>query len=171
MRERVIIMQFTSKGIGWLIVGGIICATAIGTDSFASAVGMLMFGLVFVAVYFIKQLCDPKGLGWFIFGGILLAFCIDTMLGVTGGLLRDSILDREDLSDVLIALIMALGCMFAFYRKNKGAVDDLAADMGMDMPAGHEPDIVVESEVTAEEGNASEVEFEISTSEDREGKE
>ena len=94
-------MRFTSKEIGWLIAGGLICATAVGDDSITSAAGTALFGLVFVAVYFMKQFFDPQGIGFFIAGGILLAFGVETFLGLTGGLIKNSFLDRDSLSDVL----------------------------------------------------------------------
>lgn len=162
-------MRFTSKGIGWLIAGGIICAAAVGDDSLASAAGTALFGLVFIAVYFIKQYFDPAGIGWFIAGGILLAFSAETMLGVTGGILKGSFLDRDSLSDVLIALVIAAGCLFAFYKRNQREVDDLAADMGVDMdmmrpahaPEAAEP-VQGSSEPAAEEA-VPEIEFEMET--------
>ena len=107
-------MRFTSKGIGWLIAGAIICAVSVESDSWASAAGTLLFGLVFVSVYFIKQFFDPRGTGWFIAGGIFLAFSVETLLGVTGGLLKNSFLNRDDLSTTLIGLVIAGGCLFAF---------------------------------------------------------
>jgi len=127
-------MRFTSKGIGWLIAGAIIAASAVDSDSLSSAAGTLLFGLVFAAVYVIKQFFDPKGTGWFIAGGIMLAFSVETMLGVTGGILKNSFLDRGDLSTTLIGLIIACACLFAFYRNNKHAVDHLASQAGIEMP-------------------------------------
>lgn len=156
-------MRFTSRGIGWLIAGGIICATAISSDSFASGVGTAAFGLVFVAVYFIKQFFDPGGIGWFIAGGILTAFCIETMLGVTAGIFRNSLLDRDSLSDVLITLIIALGCFYAFYKRNKSEIDDVASDMGIDMyKYQYQPDHP-EAPQPAKPEAASDVEFELTT--------
>ena len=90
-------MRFTSRGIGWLIAGGIICATAISSDS---------------------------------------------------------------LSDVLITLIIAGGCFFAFYRRNKSQVDAFASDMGMDV---YRPEPAAEPVEPAEETAESEVEFDIET--------
>lgn len=127
-------MRFTSKGIGWLIAGAIICATAVESSSWASAAGTLMIGLVFAAVYVIKQFFAPKGIGWFIAGGILLAFSVETMLGMTGRLLKNSFFDRADLSSTLIGLIISCACLFAFYKSNKHAVDGMASDMGIDLP-------------------------------------
>ena len=164
-------MKFTSKGIGWLIAGGIICAAAVGDDSLASAAGTALVGLVFIAVYFIKQYFDPAGIGWFIAGGILLAFSAETMLGVTGGILKGSFLDRDSLSDVLISLVIAAGCLFAFYKRNQREVDELASDIGMgvDMdvarpgqaPQAAEP--VQETSEPAAEEAVPDVEFEIET--------
>lgn len=152
-------MKFTSEGIGWLIAGGIICASATGSDGFASAIGTLMIGLVFAAVYFIKQFFDPAGLGWFIAGGILLAFCVETMIGVAGGLFRNSFLNRDDFSDTLVALVTALGCMFAFYLKNKSEIDDLDDDAAV--REGCEMDVIVANEEPAAEDKTSEIEFEL----------
>ena len=173
-------MRFTSKGIGWLIAGAIICATAVESSSWASAAGTLMIGLVFAAVYVIKQFFAPKGVGWFIAGGILLAFSVETMLGMTGRLLKNSFFDRADLSSTLIGLIISCACLFAFYKSNKHAVDGMASDMGLDlpqtgsaeaadMPAGAAPAPAADqtasapavSEAAAHEG--SDVEFEIKT--------
>ena len=128
-------MRFTSKGIGWLIAGGLICSTAVGDDSITSAVGTALFGLVFIVVYIMKQYFDPKGVGFFIAGGILLAFGVETFLGMTGGLIKNSFLDRDDLSSVLFAIVIAGACLFAFYRRNQSEVDDMAADIGADMNA------------------------------------
>ena len=160
-------MRFTSKGIGWLIAGAIIAASAVDSDSLSSAAGTLLFGLVFAAVYVIKQFFDPKGTGWFIAGGIMLAFSVETMLGVTGGILKNSFLDRDDLSTTLIGLIIACACLFAFYKNNKHAVDHLASQAGIEMPqTGYEEsaavhhDAPVVEEVTRE---GSEVEFELKT--------
>lgn len=127
-------MRFTSKGIGWLIAGAIIGATAVESSSWASAAGTLMIGLVFAAVYVIKQFFAPKGIGWFIAGGIFLAFSVETLLGVTGRLLKNSFFDRGDLSSTLIGLIISCACLFAFYKSNKHAVDGMASDMGIDLP-------------------------------------
>lgn len=170
-------MRFTSKGIGWLIAGAIICATAVESSSWASAAGTLMIGLVFAAVYVIKQFFAPKGVGWFIAGGILLAFSVETMLGMTGRLLKNSFFDRADLSSTLIGLIISCACLFAFYKSNKHAVDGMASDMGIDLPqtgsaeaadqAAYAPaaeqtaSAPAVSEAAAHEG--SDVEFEIKT--------
>ena len=161
-------MRFTSKGIGWLIAGAIICATAVESSSWASAAGTLMIGLVFAAVYVIKQFFAPKGIGWFIAGGILLAFSVETMLGMTGRLLKNSFFDRADLSSTLIGLIISCACLFAFYKSNKHAVDGMASDMGLDLPqdasapaadqAAYAPAV---AEAAVHEG--SDVEFEIKT--------
>ena len=156
-------MRFTSKGIGWLIAGGIICAAAVGDDSLTSAAGTALFGLVFIAVYFIKQYFDPAGIGWFIAGGILLAFSAETMLGVTGGIFKNSFLDRDSLSDVLISLVIAAGCLFAFYKRNQREVDDLASDIGMDMDMIRPASSAEPARETAEEEAASEIEFELET--------
>ena len=150
-------MRFTSKGIGWLIAGGLICSTTVGDDSITSAIGTALFGLVFIVVYIMKQYFDPKGVGFFIAGGILLAFGVETFLCMTGGLLKNSFLDRDDLSSVLFAIIIAGACLYGFYRRNKSEVDDLA-DMRMDMNM-YGPET---AEPTAEETD-SEIEFEIET--------
>ena len=169
-------MRFTSKGIGWLIAGAIICATAVESSSWASAAGTLMIGLVFAAVYVIKQFFAPKGVGWFIAGGILLAFSVETMLGMTGRLLKNSFFDRADLSSTLIGLIISCACLFAFYKSNKHAVDGMASDMGLDLPqdasvpaadqaayapAAEQIASAPVAEVAVHEG--SDVEFEIKT--------
>ena len=160
-------MRFTSKGIGWLIAGAIICATAVESSSWASAAGTLMIGLVFAAVYVIKQFFAPKGVGWFIAGGILLAFSVETMLGMTGRLLKNSFFDRADLSSTLIGLIISCACLFAFYKSNKHAVDGMASDMGIDLPqaasapAADQAASAPVAEVAVHEG--SNVEFEIKT--------
>ena len=169
-------MRFTSKGIGWLIAGAIICATAVESSSWASAAGTLMIGLVFAAVYVIKQFFAPKGVGWFIAGGILLAFSAETMLGMTGRLLKNSFFDRADLSSTLIGLIISCAGLFAFYKSNKHAVDGMASDMGLDLPqdasapaadqaayapAAEQTASAPVAEAAAHEG--SDVEFEIKT--------
>ncbi len=167
-------MKFTSKGIGWLIAGGIICASSVESDSISSAIGTMLLGFVFIAIYLMKQYFVPKGIGWFIAGGIFVAFSVETALGVTGELFRNSFLNRDDLSTTLIGIVIAAGCMYAFYRRNKREVDSFATGAGIDV-AQDDPgetegqgEVVVDAVVpeAPESGNSSDVEFEIDTKEE-----
>ena len=69
-------MKLTPKGIGWLIAGLIICASSTEASGIASKLRTIALGLVYVAVYLIKQVFAPRMIGWFIAGGILLAFVV-----------------------------------------------------------------------------------------------
>lgn len=103
-------MRFTTKGIGWLIFGLIVCMSSTESGSFISKVSTIVLGLVFVGVYFIKQVFTPRGIGWFIGGGILIAFAVEEI--VTGSV-----------SNVVIALIIAALCLGWFYIRNRDDVE------------------------------------------------
>jgi hypothetical protein len=66
-----------------------------------------MLGLVFVLVYFLKQLFVPRGIGWFIAGGILVAFAVEE--GLT--------------DDGLLAVGIAAACLMVFYFRNKDGLE------------------------------------------------
>ena len=127
-------MRFTSKGIGWLIAGAVIGATALDSDDLISAAGTLLIGLTLAAVYLMKQRFEPKGTGWFIAGGIMTAFTVEMALGEFSRIVRITSLDGSDLSTVLIGAIISCACFFAFYRNNVRGVHELAAEMGIDIP-------------------------------------
>jgi hypothetical protein len=97
-------MKFTTKGIGWLIFGVIVCASSTEAYGIAAKMSTIMLGLVFVLVYFLKQLFVPRGIGWFIAGGILVAFAVEE--GLT--------------DDGLLAVGIAAACLMVFYFRNKG---------------------------------------------------
>lgn len=119
-------MKWNGKGIGWLIAGALICVSAFPGDDIADIMSTVMIGLVFIAIFLMKQRFQPRGLGWFIGGGILLAFCVDIIFGIAGGLFSQSGADSGELSDLLIGSICACGCMYMFYRRNRGTLEDVA---------------------------------------------
>ena len=79
------------KGIGWLIIGVLICTAAAGDDSFRSGLSTVLMGLVFIIVFLIKQKYYPVGTGWFIAGGLVMAYLpeaqgsFDMMVGFAAG--------------------------------------------------------------------------------------
>jgi hypothetical protein len=100
-------MKFTTKGIGWLIFGVIVCASSTEAYGIAAKMSTIMLGLVFVLVYFLKQLFVPRGIGWFIAGGVLVAFTVE-----------------EGLSDEgLMAVGIAAACLMVFYFRNKDGLE------------------------------------------------
>ena len=109
-------MKITPKGIGWLIFGVIVCASATEAIGIISALSTLALGLVFILIYVMKQFFKPRGLGWYIFGGMLLAFCIES--GVN--------------SDTLIAGALGFACLVWFYYRNKDALDYMFSGMTTD---------------------------------------
>lgn len=116
-------MKWTGKGVGWLIAGALICVSAFPGEDIADMISTIMIGLVFIAIFLMKQRFEPRGLGWFIGGGILIAFCMDMLFGIAGGFFSSISADSSDLSDMLIGFICACGCMFMFVRKNKPILD------------------------------------------------
>ena len=100
-------MKFTSKGIGWLIFGVIVCASSTEAYGIAAKLSTIMLGLVFVLVYFLKQIFVPRGIGWFIAGGILVAFAVEE--GLT--------------DDGLLAVGIAAACLMVFYFRNKDGLE------------------------------------------------
>ncbi len=100
-------MKLTAKGIGWLIFGVIVCASSTEAYGIAAKLSTIMLGLVFVLVYFLKQLFVPRGIGWFIAGGILVAFTVEE--GLT--------------DDGLLAVGIAAACLMVFYFRNKDGLE------------------------------------------------
>lgn len=100
-------MKFTTKGIGWLIFGVIVCASSTEAYGIAAKMSTIMLGLVFVLVYFLKQLFVPRGIGWFIAGGVLVAFAVEE--GLT--------------DDGLLAVGIAAACLMVFYFRNKDGLE------------------------------------------------
>jgi hypothetical protein len=100
-------MKFTTKGIGWLIFGVIVCASSTEAYGIAAKLSTIMLGLVFVLVYFLKQIFVPRGIGWFIAGGILVAFAVEE--GLT--------------DDGLLAVGIAAACLMVFYFRNKDGLE------------------------------------------------
>ena len=122
-------MKWSGKSVGWLIAGGIICFSAFENSGIADMMSSIALGLVFIAIFVMKQYFDPRGLGWFIAGGVLLAFCIDLLFGIAGGFFSDFSILSGDLSDMFIALLIACGCLYMFYRRNRYAIHDSDGDM------------------------------------------
>ena len=121
-------MKLSSKGIGWLIAGALICVSAFPGNGIADVMSTIAIGLVFIAIFLMKQRFDPRGLGWFIGGGILLAFCLDELFGMAEGIFSGISLLPGDLSDMFIGFICACGCMYMFIRRNKPILDGTAGE-------------------------------------------
>ena len=109
-------MKITPKGIGWLIFGVLVCASATESIGIIPALSTIALGLVFILIYVMKQFFKPHGLGWYIFGGMLLAFSIES--GVN--------------SDTLIALALAAVNLFMFYYRNKDELDYMFSGLTTD---------------------------------------
>ncbi len=102
-------MKLSLKGIGWLIAGGIICASATEAYGVAAKMSTIALGLVFVAVYLMKQIFKPARIGWFIAGGILVAFVVEEGLTEEG----------------LFSLGIAAVCLGIFYFKNRDVLREI----------------------------------------------
>ena len=100
-------MKLTPKGIGWLIAGLIICASSTEASGIASKLSTIALGLVFVAVYLIKQVFAPRMIGWFIAGGILLAFVVEEGLSEEGW----------------ISVGIAAVCLIVFFLLNRDEIE------------------------------------------------
>ena len=109
-------MKITPKGIGWLIFGVIVCASATEAIGIVSALSTIALGLVFILIYVMKQFFKPRGIGWYIFGGMLLAFCIESGAN----------------SDSLIAAVLGFASLVWFYYRNKEALDYMFSGMTTD---------------------------------------
>lgn len=161
-------MKSRGRGIGWLIAGALICCSMTETDGVASAAGTVAIGFVFIAIYLMKQKFDPSGIGWFIGGGIVGAFCLEETLNLVYGLVSRIPLVKDDLSTIMIGLIIALGCFYMFYRSNRNeleyAGDDAEEDIrgddgGFEFPFQEEVfreetvEVITQDEVSEEEEN------------------
>ena len=100
-------MKLTTRGIGWLIAGGIICASVTEAYGIPANLSTIALGLVFVAVYIIKQFFTPRGIGGFIAGRVLIASAVEEGLTSDGG----------------IAVGIAAACLMVFYFINKNDID------------------------------------------------
>lgn len=109
-------MKITPKGIGWLIFGVIVCASATEAYGIISALSTIALGLVFILIYVMKQFFKPRAIGWYILGGVLLAFCIESGAN----------------SDTLISAIIAFASLLWFYYRNKDALDYMFSGMTTD---------------------------------------
>ena len=109
-------MKITPKGIGWLIFGVIVCASATEAIGIISALSTIALGLVFILIYVMKQFFKPRGIGWYIFGGMLLAFCIESGAN----------------SDTLIAAVLGFASLLWFYFRNKEALDYMFSGLTTD---------------------------------------
>ena len=145
-------MRLSGRGIGWLIAGVFICTAATEAEDISGAVSTIAIGLVFAAIYFMKQRFDPEGLGWWIAGGILMAFCLEGLLDIAFGFVSKHSILPGDLSDMLIGFIIAVICLFVFYRKNKEELEDTYYEDVVEDDAGYlyQEEIVTEETVTVE---------------------
>lgn len=109
-------MKITPKGIGWLIFGVIVCASATESFGIIPALSTIALGLVFILIYVMKQFFKPRGLGWYILGGMMLAFSIESGFN----------------SDTLIALVIAFASLVWFYFRNREALDYMFSGMSND---------------------------------------
>lgn len=109
-------MKITPKGIGWLIFGVIVCASATEAYGIISALSTIALGFVFILIYVMKQFFKPRGLGWYILGGMLLAFCIESGAN----------------SDTLISAVIAFASLLWFYYRNREALDYMFSGMTTD---------------------------------------
>lgn len=116
-------MKLTARGIGWLIAGVLVCCSMTETDSIASAAGTLGIGITFIAVYLMKQKFDPSGIALFIVGGIFGAFTLEETLNFIYGFVSRLPVVKDDLSTILLGGFVTVGCFYAFYRMNKGALE------------------------------------------------
>ena len=104
-------MRFTTKGIGWLIAGGIIAASSAEASGLTAKLSTIALGLVFILIYVMRQFFKPHGIGWFIAGGVLLAFSIEMGLDSSG----------------LMGIFLGVVFLFLFYSKNKEVFDSMMA--------------------------------------------
>lgn len=109
-------MKITPKGIGWLIFGVIVCASATEAIGIISALSTIALGLVFILIYVMEQFFKPRGLGWYILGGMLLAFCIESGAN----------------SDTLIAAVLGFASLLWFYYRNREVLDYMFSGMTTD---------------------------------------
>lgn len=109
-------MKITPKGIGWLIFGVIVCASATEAIGLISALSTIALGLVFILIYVMKQFFKPRSLGWYIVGGMMIAFSIESGLN----------------SDTLIAAVIAFASLLWFYYRNKNDLDSVFSGMVTD---------------------------------------
>ena len=144
-------MKLSSKGIGWLIAGALICAAAFPGDGIADMVSTIMIGLVFIAIYFLKQRFKPRGLGWFIAGGIMTAYLMDCLLDMAGGMFSQYT-GSSDFSDRLFSSIFACFFLLMFYRSNKVVLDDIAdgAEHVEESEFPYQEEVFTEETVTVE---------------------
>ncbi len=106
-------MKFSTDGSGWLIAGCIICLTATEAYGARSIISTLLFGLVFIAIYIMKQFFDPSGIGWFIAGGVLGAFLFEE--GLT--------------SEGVTTLFIAVPCLIIFYIQNRKDIEEVVDEV------------------------------------------
>jgi hypothetical protein len=109
-------MKITTKGIGWLIAGLVICASSTEASGIASKLSTIALGLVFVAVYLIKQVFVPRMIGWFIAGGILLAFVVEEGLSEEGW----------------ISVGIAAVCLIVFFLLNRDEIEAARAGVTLE---------------------------------------
>ena len=115
-------MKLTAKGIGWLIAGLIICASATESYGIAAKLSTIALGLVFVAIYLMKQIFVPRGIGWFIAGGVLVAFVVEEGLTEEG----------------LISVGIAAACLAVFYFRNRQDIDNAAGEWSIEYDSDEE---------------------------------
>ena len=115
-------MKLTAKGIGWLIFGVIVCASSTEAYGIAAKLSTIALGLVFVAVYLMKQIFVPRGIGWFIAGGVLVAFVVEEGLTEEG----------------LISVGIAAACLAVFYFRNRQDIDNAAGEWSIEYDSDEE---------------------------------
>ena len=115
-------MKITTKGIGWLIVGLIICASSTEAYGIAAKLSTIALGAVFIAVYLMKQIFTPRGIGWFIAGGVLLAFVVEEGLSEEGW----------------ISVGIAAACLAVFYFRNRQDIDNAAGEWSIEYASDEE---------------------------------
>lgn len=143
-------MKFSTNGIGWLIVGVLICLSAVESYGLDDIVSQILLGLIPIAIYLMKQIFEPAGKGLFIFGGIFFAFGTDTAIDVIKTFLRDHRIDRDDLSTVLFAMFVSGLLLYLFYRRNKEDFEYIAGEMEMEEDPYEGEEVVIETEVVDE---------------------
>ena len=119
-------MKLDSKGIGWLIAGGVICASSFPGKDVGDMMSTILIGLTFIAVYAMKQKFRPVGLGWFIAGGIFFAFTMDIIFEAAAGLFSRGSDDAGLLSSIMIGGALTFFFLLMFYHRNREVLQDVA---------------------------------------------
>lgn len=130
-------MRLGTSGIGWLIFGIIVCASYSEADGLPAKLSTIALGLVFVAVYLIKNWFDPRYKALFILGGMLIAFSIE---------------NGKD-PDTVTALCIASVFLCIFYFINKDVINAWLEGASItDYPYDEEYEEYAEEEESGEHG-------------------